>query len=326
MTAGAPTPHSKSLRAVVALLLVTFAWGWTFVWMKQALLAAQRVLGEGQTVASVGLFMLLRFALAAALLAFLPAARRGLDGRAWSGGFLIGGLLLGGFLLQMFGLEGVSPAVSAFLTSLYVLFTALLVAARRRKPMGWWLVCGALLATFGAGFISGPPQIHFSLSEWLTVGCGFIFALHILATEAVTKRVPPMPVTLTSFIWVSAGSAVTLLLGAGGEGPGPRELLRLALDSGFLVPLLGSSIFATLLALTLMNLYQRELDAVRAAILYALEPIWAALIALSLGLADANGWLWIGGGALLLGNLLAELGPLLAARRRASAPEAATLP
>lgn len=325
MNAPAETPQ-RSLRAVLALLLVTFAWGWTFVWMKQGLLAAERVLGGGRAVAAVGLFMLLRFSLAGALLALLPAARRRLDRRAWRGGLILGALLLGGFLLQMLGLEGVSPAVSAFLTSLYVLFTALLVAARRRRAPGWWLVAGALLATFGAGFISGPPRVHFGLPEWLTVGCAFLFALHILATEEVTRRVDPWAVTLTSFAWVSLGSLATLLVGCAGGGPGGSELLRLAADGGFLVPMLGSSLLATLLALTLMNLYQRELDAVRAAILYALEPIWAALIALAAGLGVADRWLWVGGGALLCGNLLAELGPLLGARRRARTPAPARLP
>ena len=64
-----------------------------------------------------------------------------------------------------------------------------------------------------------------------------------------------------------------------------------------------------------MNTWQRELEPVRAAILYAIEPVWATLVAIGLGQAEAGSWLLIGGGSLLLGNLVAELGPLLAARR-----------
>ena len=59
-----------------------------------------------------------------------------------------------------------------------------------------------------------------------------------------------------------------------------------------------------------MNVFQRELDPVRAAILYAIEPVWAALIAIALGLGEADRWLWIGGLALLGGNLIAELGSI----------------
>jgi drug/metabolite transporter (DMT)-like permease len=56
-----------------------------------------------------------------------------------------------------------------------------------------------------------------------------------------------------------------------------------------------------------MNFFQRDLPPVRAAILYALEPIWASMVALSIGQTEPTLWLYIGGGALLLGNLVAEL-------------------
>ena len=57
-----------------------------------------------------------------------------------------------------------------------------------------------------------------------------------------------------------------------------------------------------------MNLFQRDLDPVRAAIVYALEPVWTTLIAWGFGMGAPSGWLLAGGGALLAGNLVAELG------------------
>jgi drug/metabolite transporter (DMT)-like permease len=66
--------------------------------------------------------------------------------------------------------------------------------------------------------------------------------------------------------------------------------------------------FATVLALSLMNVFQREIDPVRAAILYALEPIWATFAALIAGMDQLTPWLWVGGSVLLAGNLVAELG------------------
>jgi drug/metabolite transporter (DMT)-like permease len=299
-------------RATLALLFVTVLWGWTFVWMKEAVGAAERELGARGAVAGIGLFMALRFGLASLAMPLVPAARRGWTPGAWRGGALIGALLLAGFLLQMFGLRGVSPAVSAFLTSLYVLFTALALAARTRKPPSAALGLGALLATFGAGFIGGPPQITFGLGEWLTVACAFVFALHILATDAVTQRESPMPVTLISFAVVALGAVATLAFGVTLDGgPGFEALVRLSRASDFWRPVLLSCALATVLALSLMNLYQRELDPVRAAIVYAIEPVWAAAIAIASGLERPTVWLWIGGGSLLAGNLVAELGPRL---------------
>src|SRR5204863_7096950 len=109
MQASASSSAARRKKAVLAILLVTFFWGWTFIWMKQAVTASGRILGPAGSTAGVGLFMTLRFGLAAALLAAWPAARRGLDAGAWRAGLLLGALLLAGFLFQMAGLEGVSP-------------------------------------------------------------------------------------------------------------------------------------------------------------------------------------------------------------------------
>lgn len=306
----------KERKAALALLAVTFIWGLTFVWMKQAIDADVSAVGRDLGAFSIALFLVLRFGLAAVVLALVaPSARRGLDARAWRGGLWLGGLLFGGFLLQMWGLEGVSPAVSAFLTSLYVVFTALLSAAHAKKPPHPVLVVGALLATFGGAFIGGPPQLTFGLGEWLTVGCALVFAVHILATDRITKRVAPMPVTFTSFAVVTLAALPLLVLFAAREHVTASDALELLGSREFLVPLAGSSLLATVVAISLMNVFQRELDPVRAAILYALEPVWAAMISIGVGTDTFDRWLWIGGGALLAGNVIAELGPMLARRR-----------
>jgi drug/metabolite transporter (DMT)-like permease len=314
--ADSDRPHPRSTRAVFALLGVTLLWGWTFVWMKEGVEAAESELGARGVVAGVGLFMALRFALAAVVLLALPAVRRGLDASAWRAGAAIGAPLLVGFLLQMFGLRGVSPAVSAFLTSLYVLFTALILLARTRRAPGLALIIGALLATFGAGFIGGPPQLSYGLGELLTIACAFVFAIHILVTDYATKRAAPMPATFATMLFVAAGSAVVIAIGCALDGgPTGAGLARLAMSVDFARPMLLASLFATVIALSLMNVFQRELDPVRAAIVYALEPVWAACISIALGREHVSGWLWLGGGALLAGNLIAELGPQIAARR-----------
>ena len=168
---------------------------------------------------------------------------------------------------------------------------------------------GVALATFGAGFIEGPPHLTFGPAEWLTVASAFIFAIHILVTDRITKANVPAAVTLAMFVSTAVFAVATLpmtLMRAG--APSPAALLALLRDAGFALPLLLSTLFATVLALTLMNQFQRELDPVRAAILFALEPIWTTLIAMAVGFGRPGFWLWIGGGALLAGNLVAEWG------------------
>jgi drug/metabolite transporter (DMT)-like permease len=300
------TPRS---RALIALFAVTILWGCTFVWMKQSLNAAERVLGHPGGAPVVVVYVGIRFGLAALVLALWPRARRAIDRGAWRGGAVLGGILFSGFLLQMLGLENVTPPVSAFLTSLYVVFAAILSAWLHRARPHLPFMIGVGLATFGAGFIEGPPYLTFGTAEWLTVASAFLFAVHILATDRITKAHVPVAVTLAMFVWTAVFALAALpvaLMRAG--APSPAALLTLLHDAGFALPLLLSTLFATVLALTLMNQFQRELDPVRAAILFALEPIWTTLIAMATGFDRPGFWLWIGGGALLAGNLVAEWG------------------
>ena len=288
--------------------------------MKAGQEAGRELFGPERATIVIASFLCIRFGLAALTLPLLwPAARSGFDRDAWKGGVVLGVLLLTGFLLQMGGLEEVTPAVSAFLTSLYVLFTAAiqLIGGGRRPSRS--LLVGAGLATFGAGFISGPPQVAFGIGEGLTVGCAVIFALHILATDHWTRRASPGAVTETSLIFVALGAGALLIAACASDGIGLAELQELVGTRDFLEPVLLSSFLATSLALSLMNTFQRELTPVRAAILYAIEPIWASLIAIAQGWAAPGFWLFVGGAALLAGNLVAELTPYLRNRKTIAA-------
>ncbi|HED65334.1 MAG TPA: DMT family transporter [Planctomycetes bacterium] len=304
---------ARRRTALAALLLVTVIWGATFSWMKQALGAAEARLGPGCAFAASSLFLTLRFGVSALLLPVLVREARplaGFTGSLFRNAGLLGALFLAGFLIQMTALDELTPAVSAFLTSLYVIFTAFLsLFSARHRRISRPLLVGVVLATLGAAFISGPPQLEFDLAEWMTVGSAFLFAFTILVTDHATRIHAPAQVSLVSFTVVALGSGA--LLGqalSGPSAPAPSELLALLGDRAFLVPLLLCSLLATLFALTLLNHHQRFVSPVRAATLYSLEPVWAAVISLLLGAEVANPWLLGGASALLAGNMIAEFG------------------
>ena len=187
-------------QAVIGLFFVTLLWGGTFVWMKQAMNSLEVELDEYSKAGVVGVIVATRFLIAfVALLPFSSRARAALTSKEdWKGGLILGSLMLAGFVLQMIGIESVTPSVSAFLTSLYVVFTAILsVKISDRKPTRM-MVAGVLLATLGAGFIDGPPHIVWGTGEILTVMCAFFFVLHIIYTDSITKKLDPLAVTSTS--------------------------------------------------------------------------------------------------------------------------------
>ena len=292
--------------AIAALLVVTSVWGATFIWMKQALNELQPEIETYGSNKVVGVLVAARFAIAAVVMfAFFPKARAALrQPEQWKGGAVLGGLMLVGFVTQMIGLDEINPAVSAFLTSLYVVFTALITILMTKSQPSRVLMFGVLLATFGAGFIQGPPHLTWGFGEALTVVCAVFFALHIIYTQKITQAMDPVGVTQTSFAVVALGAVLMTLLLGGGRSMAEWDFV---FDDGVFLPVLCLGIGGSFFCLLLLNMYQRYLHPIQAAIIYAFEPVWATMYGLGLDLVDWSSWILVGGGALFLGNIVVEL-------------------
>ena len=290
-------------QAAIGLFFVTLLWGGTFVWMKQAVNSLDDELTQYTTAGVVGVIVCSRFLIAfVALLPFSSEARRALSSKEdWKGGLILGGLMLVGFVFQMIGIKSVNPSVSAFLTSLYVVFTAILsVKISDRKPTRT-MVLGVGLATIGAGFIDGPPHIVWGLGELLTVICAFFFALHIIYTDRITKQLNPIAVTSTSFAVLVIGAGSLALIASR-----DFRVFESAWQTGVVIPLICLGLFGSLACILMLNAFQRHLNPTHAAIIYSFEPVWATLYSWQQGLVDISIWLAMGL-LLLVGNIIVEL-------------------
>ena len=294
---------TKRQQAALGLFFVTLLWGGTFVWMKQAMNSLDTEPSTYSTAGVVGAIVCFRFLIAfIALLPFSSVARTALTSKEdWKGGLILGGLMLPGFVLQMIGISSVDPSVSAFLTSLYVVFTAILsVKISDRRPTRMMIV-GVGLATLGAGFIDGPPHIVWGTGELLTVACAFFFALHIIYTDRITKKLNPIAVTSTSFAVLVVGAGTIAIFYAG-----DIMVFESAWQDGVIVPLLCLGLFGSLACILMLNVFQKHLNPTHAAIIYSFEPVWATIYGWQQDLVPISAWLLMGL-LLLLGNIIVEL-------------------
>ena len=298
--------HPQRRKAALVLLSVTLVWGATFIWMKQALNALEVEIETFGTFSVVAYLVALRFLLAMVLVAvFFPKALAGLRSPAiWKGGAILGGLMLVGFVSQMVALNEINPSTSAFLTSLYVVMTALLTLRMSQHPPRRALYWGVFMATLGAGFIEGPPHLSWGWGEVMTVACALFFALHIIYTQKLTTALDPLMLTLTSFIVVGVGSLFLAILSSNQAPDMMGDVLR---RDGVLLPVVLLGLGGSFFCLVALNLFQRHMHPVQAAIIYAFEPVWATVFGLGLGLVSWTWWIPFGGGVLLLGNILVEV-------------------
>ena len=134
-----PGAHPLHFRATCWLLGATCLWGLSFP-LAKTLTDAQRALlptADSWFLAAVSLVV--RFALAAAVLA-LGSLRtwRTVTRREWSQGLGLGVFASGGLLLQMDGLGYTAASTSSFLTSCYCVIIPVIVACQRRRwPLRW---------------------------------------------------------------------------------------------------------------------------------------------------------------------------------------------
>jgi len=281
---------SRSTRADLALILATIIWGASFTVVKKALAQSSPVL-----------FLSMRFWIATVVsVIFLGAAlRRGISLETLKRSGFLSLLLAGGFVLQTIGLRGTTPPKSAFLTSLCVLLVPLLGYAIFRRRPALRTLLGVVVATVGLGLLTLTSwDFGFRYGETLTLICAVVFALHIL----FLGRYAPQGDIRQLFLLQMAMSSVicTLLIPT-------LETTFLVWDSTFLFYLLFAAVLATALAFYLQNRAQRLTTPNRAALIFSLEPFFAALFSYFFSGHRLTGKEWIGGALVAAGILVSEL-------------------
>ncbi|HEY0840570.1 MAG TPA: DMT family transporter [Vulgatibacter sp.] len=286
----------------LALLLLTAGWGTTF-------LIIQAALQDVQPQA----FLALRFTFgAASLLAWMLWRGRLRDLKAMGRGTLLGVSLYAGYALQTEGLVHTTAARSAFITGLAVLLIPFLSWAinGRRPSMAAWAGVGLALA--GLVFLTRPWDGDASgtwLGDLLTLGCAFGFAGQNVGTERWASRSTIESLLLPQLVVCG----LFAFAGARFEA-GPSAFTGHAI---FVAALCG--ILFTTVAFAVATWALRRTTATRAALIFSLEPVFAALYAaLFYGVLMTKAEL-LGAGLILAGVLLGELGPALAPRAQAEA-------
>ena len=264
---------SPRALAHILLLSVVIVWGSTFALVKDAL-----------NDVSPLLFNLLRMALAFIALAIINhRSLRNLTRRAILSGLVVGLFLAAGYQFQTAGLARTTPAKSAFITGLVVVFVPLLTAIPILRPAGtrsprWNAALGAVIAFAGLLLLTTPagtqPREIFTtigIGDLLTLACALAFAGHLLALAHTSPQLPAAQIATLQIGVATLIMAITLPLG------GPTHL---HITPRLLIALAVTSLLATAAAFTIQSWAQQHLPPVHTALLLTLEPVFAWLTSL----------------------------------------------
>jgi drug/metabolite transporter (DMT)-like permease len=241
-------------------VVVTAVWGSTFALSKDLLerLPVTDYLGP-------------RFLLAAAVVVVVrPRLLRSLGSDTIVTGAALGGIYAAGQLLQFQGLLHTAPTVSAFVVSLYVVFTPLLAALLLRARLGPTTLVATAVAVAGVATMSLRGW-SFGTGEALTVVSAALYAAHILAMARWARPGQAFPLTFVQLVTI--GVLLT--------GVAARDGVQLP-RGGDVPAFLYLAVVAAGGALLVQTWAQARLSSSHAAVLMVLEPVWAAAFGVAL--------------------------------------------
>jgi drug/metabolite transporter (DMT)-like permease len=280
--------RSRSERlAFVAIVVMTAAWGSTFFLIKDVV-----------TRIPVADMLAVRFGLAAVALLVIAGRQLRMSAATLRRGVLLGLLYGLAQILQTFGLAHTAASVSGFITGLYVVITPLLGAAilRVRITPRVWLAVG--LATVGLGVLS-LNGFTVGYGELLTLVASAVYAGHILAMGRMASAGTTMSLTVVQMIVIALLSTVAAL---------PQGVQLPSSGRDWLI-VLYLGVVAGAVTMFLQTWAQSRIDATRAAVTMAMEPVWAAGFAVGLGGESVTVRMAAGGLAILTAMYLVELAP-----------------
>lgn len=279
-------PAGSRHAGLLVLLAVTAVWGVTFVQVKDAV-----------AIYPLFAFLAARFAIATLTLAPFAAGRlHGLGRGGAVAAASLGALLAGGYALQTAGLERTSVSSAGFVTGMYVVLTPVIAFAVFRLSIGRTAWTGVAVATGGLALLSG---IHggSAAGDLLVLGGAAVYALQIVLMERYAPRHDPLGFTTVEM------AAAFALLGAVALASG-----QVAAPHGWTVwgALLVTGVFASALAFLAQTWAQQRTSATRTALVFAAEPVFAALFGYTLAGDRLGPAGWAGCAVIMAGILLAE--------------------
>ena len=283
--------------AIASLLAVTAAWSTSFVVVK-----------DGISRMPFMSFMSLRFSVAFILLALMRPRALRMDRRQLGRGVVIGVIGFLGYLFQTIGLQYTTASVSGFITGMFVVLTPLCAWALHRDRIGGNVWVSVVIATVGLGLIS----LHgwsFGVGEAWTLAGALMWALQIIyfSRWSTSENAYSIGMLMIGFV------ALFFVVGTVPAG------FTMPPTGGVWVGVLVTSVFATAIAFPVQSWGQAHIDATRAAVIFTMEPVFAATAGVLVAGDVLGPRTLIGAACILAAMAIAEFG----GRR---APDVDTLP
>ena len=282
---------SPTIKALTLLIVLDMIWGLTFPLMKMAM-----------TNTTPHLFMTVRFTTAAILVSIIWRNKilENINSTSLKKAVILSTTVFLAYYLQLVGLKYTTSAKSAFITSLYIIFTPILEISLKRKGIRPTTMISLAMSIMGLTLLTEITDLtNVNIGDLITIIVAFMAALQIILIEKYSKEIDSDYLTSMQIIITSLYSLAILSL--------TSLPIQTLLNEKVIAALLYTSIVATVIGIYIQTTYQKYLKATEAAIIYTLEPVFAYILSYIL-LGETLTLQQITGGTLLItANILISL-------------------
>ena len=253
----------KNLVADLGLLYAALIWGSTFYIVKNSLSSINPVILVGY-----------RFIFAALILGCYLAIKKKNLFENYKQGFVLGFILWLLYVSQTIGLKFTTASNSGFITGLFIIFVPTISLIIFKKKLSFVKLISIGIACFGLWFLTGGLK-QINLGDILTLISALTYALHILfADRFIKNKINPIILSFQQFFVVGLLSFITGILYKFSFTINSIKIFNIIL---FL------TLFPTVSAFVIQLVAQKFTAPVRVALIFSLEPVFAAIFAWTLG-------------------------------------------
>ncbi len=278
----------SKFKADLGLLSVTVFWGTTFIISKLALVEI-----------SLHSYLTIRLTIAAIIMNIIAFRfMKLINLKTIINGIILGIILYISYFFQMWGIQYTSASNAGFITGISVVLVpvfSLIIFGIRPQIAS---VIGVIFAFVGLFFMSGGDLAKINIGDVLVFICALAVAFHILFTG---KFAPKHNIYLLTATQLTTTSLLSILFSLFSQD----QFINLSWNI-FLV-LTYLAIFGTVYTFLMQTAMQRFTTATRTALVFSMEPVFAALFAYIIAGETMTILGWFGGSLILAGMIIAEI-------------------
>ena len=275
-------------KADLGLLSVTFFWGTTFIVSKIAL-----------TEISLLNYLAIRLTIAAFAMNLIAYRfRKDLNKSTIRDGIIIGIFLFSSYFFQMWGIQYTSASNAGFITGVHVVLVPIFTVWFFKDKPQISSVIGVILAFTGLFLLSGGSLSKLNIGDFLVFICAITVTFHVIYTG---KFVPKHNIYLLTAVQLSTTSILSIIFLFFSTN------LLIEITFNIFAVLTYLALFGTVFTFLMQTAMQRFTTSTRTALVFSMEPVFAALFAYLIAGEMLTPLGWVGGLLILTGMIIAEI-------------------